>query len=233
MINIAVCDDEEIICQEIYRLLIEFNPEYTIDIYHSGEELLNSEKIYDLIFLDIEMNGISGMETAEMLRKRNNHELIIFLTSHTEFMPDAFKVKAFRFLCKSVEQDKFSEALKSAEKEILNEKKIALNIKGTVKLININDIICVEAFGDGTYIHLNNDTLESTKSLKYWINEVGTEHFYQSHKSYLVALRYVKSIGTAEVEMHYMKAPISVSRRKLAAFKAAFFNYIRKNSGYM
>lgn len=85
-LNVAVCDDEKIISNEIKNRLHNMYPDHLIDIYDSGSDLLKAKKIYDLIFLDIEMPEVNGMETAEQLRKKGNGEYIIFLTSHTEFV---------------------------------------------------------------------------------------------------------------------------------------------------
>lgn len=232
-LNVAVCDDEKVISNEIKNRLHNMYPDYLIDIYDSGSDLLNNKKNYDLIFLDIEMPDINGMETAELLRKKGNGEYIIFLTSHTEFMPDAFKVKAFRFLNKPINDENFFEAVSCAEKEILNNEKITFIEKGRTILVNYNDIVCVEAYGDGTFMHTKHEIIASNKSLKYWSNRLGNEHFYQVHKSYLIAFRYVKSIGSTETEMHYMKETVPISRRKYSQFKAAFFDYIKRNAKYV
>lgn len=232
-LHVAICDDENIICNEVKMALKKLKPDYEIDIFHSGCELLNSNVTYDLIFLDIEMPDINGMKTAESLRNGENEEHIIFLTSHTEFMPDAFKVKAFRFLNKPIETETFEEAVVEAEKEILNNEKIAITFQGNTKLVRLKEILCFEAFGDGTYIYTKKEVLESKKSLKYWMNEIGNEHFYQVHKSYFASFRYIKKIDTTEIQLHHLKQSIPVSRRKLPQFKKAFFEYIKKNAKYI
>ena len=189
-LHVAICDDENIICNEVKMALKKLKPDYEIDIFHSGCELLNSNVTYDLIFLDIEMPDINGMKTAESLRNGENEEHIIFLTSHTEF-------------------------------------------QGNTKLVRLKEILCFEAFGDGTYIYTKKEVLESKKSLKYWMNEIGNEHFYQVHKSYFASFRYIKKIDTTEIQLHHLKQSIPVSRRKLPQFKKAFFEYIKKNAKYI
>lgn len=226
----AICDDEIIIAREILNELRQLCPDYVIDIFTNGKDLIHSDKHYDLIFLDIEMPGLNGMETAEKIRSHGKGEYIIFLTSHTEFMPEAFKVKAFRFLIKPVDTEKFREAVIQAEKEILNDEKISVTEKGRTSLIGIKDIVCIEAFGDGTYIHTKYETIENNKTLKYWKNFLGNEHFYQTHKSYLVALRYVKCIGASDIEMQFMKEKPLISRRKQTEFNKVFFSYVKRNA---
>lgn len=232
-LKVAICDDENIICEEIKRTLSEAKPDYYINIYNTGKALIDSNKVYDLIFLDIQMRDLNGMETAKLLRKNKHNEYIIFLTSHVEFMPDAFKVKAFRFLNKPLKMDKFFEAVNEAEKEILNEKKIVIDLKGKSELINLQDIIYFEAYGDGTYIYTKTNIFESNKQLKYWIEEVGIEHFYKIHKSYFVALRHVKSINNNEIDMNYVSNQIPISRRRYVEFKKTLFSYTKKNAQFI
>ena len=116
--KIAVCDDEQIFGDDVVKKLKEQSEHCEISEYISGEELLNSSMEFDMIFLDIEMTGINGINAAFTLRERGYDGMIIFLTSHTEFMPDAFKVKAFRFLDKPLDSEKFNEAFSEAKKEI-------------------------------------------------------------------------------------------------------------------
>lgn len=233
-LNVAICDDEPIICKEIKRLLLKFKPDCTVDIFLSGLELLSGKKAYDLIFLDIEMPGIDGMKTAETLRNNQRKEYIIFLTSHAECMPDAFKVRAFRFLNKPIEEHAFKEAVLTVAEDLLNNAKLPVTILGTTTFLNREDIICFEAFGDGTYIYITSgEVLETNKPLRYWISEVGPEHFYQTHKSYLVSLRHVKTIESKYVLMNSLTQPIPISRRQHTDFKEAFFTYIKNNARYL
>ncbi|MCR5020899.1 LytTR family DNA-binding domain-containing protein [Ruminococcus sp.] len=226
----AICDDEIIIAREIMNELNKLCHDYSIDIYTNGNDLIHSATHYDLIFLDIEMPELDGMKTAEQIRANSKGEYIIFLTSHTEFMPDAFKVKAFRFLIKPIDFEKFNEAVIQAEKEILNDEKISISEKGRTRLIDIKDIICIEAFGDGTYVHTKYEAIENNKPLKYWKDILGNDHFYQTHKSYIVAFRYVKCICVSDIEMQFMTERPLISRRKQSEFNRAFFDYVKINA---
>lgn len=232
-LKISICDDEKIICDELERKLLELNPDYSVGCFGSGTALLASGRSSDLIFLDIEMPELDGMETARQLRLKNGNEYIIFLTSHTEFMPEAFKVRAFRFLRKPIEDGELKEAVCEAEKEIMNNVKLAVTVRGVTELVNLSDIICFEAFGDGTYIYTKSKVFESGKPMKYWMEKAGSEHFFQIHRAYYAAFRYVRNIEGSTVSMHYMKHPIDISRRKLSLFKKALADYIRKDAKYI
>lgn len=231
-LNVALCDDDNAFCEEISQFLYHLRPDYNIEIYNSGKELVDSGNFYDLIFMDIKMPEINGIKAAEILRKKKHKEYIVFLTYHPEFMQEAFKVNAFRFLSKPPEPEKIREAVWEAEKDIINTSKIEISNNAQTIFIDLKDIICFEAFGDGTYIYTKNEILVSNKPLKYWINKLGNEHFCHVHKSYFIALRYVKSICSNEINMNFMKQPVPVSRRKLSGFKTSISKYIDLNHGF-
>lgn len=231
-IQIAICDDEDIFCQEIKKNLLRIRPKYKITVYHSGYELIDSKIEFDLIFLDIKMPDIDGMKTAEILRKNGDKSLIIFLTSYIEAMPEAFKVRAFRFLCKPIEEEKFVEAIMNAEKDLIVNRKISAIIKGETKILNITDILYLEAFGDGTYVYTKNDVLESNESLKCWNDRLGSEQFFQIHRTYIVALRYVQKIGSNFIKIKGIEREIPVSRRRRGELKEIVNKYIKEQSRY-
>ena len=234
-LKVAVCDDEKIISNEIKKRLLEIRPEFEVSLFSSGDELIKADKSFDLIFLDIEMPQLDGMETAKIMRKNQKDEYIIFLTSHSELMAEAFKVKAFRFLRKPIELDAFREAVTMAENEILSNEKLTISIKGELKVIYLKDIVYIEAFGDGTYIYTNEEVIESKNTLKHWNQKLGTEHFFQTHKSFIVALRYVKKIDSVKVKIQSVciEEEIPVSRRKRTQLKDAVLRYVRLNSQFV
>lgn len=234
--KIAVCDDEQIFVDDVVKKLKEQSEQCEISEYISGEELLNSSLEFDMIFLDIEMTGIDGINAAFTLRERGFDGMIIFLTSHTEFMPDAFKVKAFRFLDKPLDREKFREAFSEAKKEIMNTEHILLSDRnGKTVYLKLTDIVYLEAYGDGTYIYGKTGKVYDTdKPLKYWKGQIGSEHFYQIHKSFIVSYLYVSDISKdGQVAMKGFKQPLDISRRNVVPFRNGFFDYIRKYARIM
>lgn len=232
-LEVAICDDDSIIREELLKKISILRTDYHVETFRSGIDLLQSPLGYDLIFLDIEMPEVNGMQVASKLREMKFDGYIIFLTSHTEYMPDAFKVKAFRFLKKPVNDDDFEETIRESEKEILNEKKIIVTTSEGTKLVDIKDVIYLETVRNTTFIVTKQGEIENRKPLKEMLKILGTEHFIQVHKSYAVALRYIDSIDNNEINMKYTKLQIPVSRRKISEVKSAFFDYARKYALYM
>ncbi len=234
--KIAICDDEQIFIDNVTEHLKAQSEQCEISEYISGEELLNSPLDFNIIFLDIEMTGINGLSAAFSLRKQKYDGIIIFLTSHTEFMPDAFKVKAFRYLDKPLNEEKFNEAFSAAKKEILNTEHILLSDRnGKIVYLRLTDIVYLEAYGDGTYIYSKTERVYDTdKPLKYWKQQIGTEHFYQIHKSFIVSYLYILDIlKEGQVSMKVYNEKLPISRRNVVPFRKGFFDYIKKYAKVM
>ncbi len=229
--DIAICDDEKIFREQIISYLLKYNNKFNIFEYYNGYDLLESEKIFDIIFLDIEMDNINGMIVAEKLRERGVSSIIIFLTSHHEYVHDAFKVKAFRFLNKPIDKVKLVESILDAETEILNTEKIIISRKGIINKINITDIVYIEAFGDGTYIYDKfKNVCESNVQLKEWYERLKLKNFFKIHKSFIVSMLYVKKILDCRLEIEYYDIPLPIARRNITNFKENYLIFVKSNA---
>lgn len=226
-LRVAICDDEAIIANDIKKRLLGCRPDYIADIYQSGKKLLESGQEYDLIFLDIEMQGLNGMETALALRNKGYEGNLVFLTSHTEFMTEAFKVKAFRFLHKPVDESAFEETVNEAEKEVLSNKKLFVDTSEGTKIIGLKNIVYLETIRNYTFIHMIHEEIQTRKTLREWMDILGNEDFYQIHRSYAIALRHINTICSDGVVMNYADVKIPVSRRKIGQVKDVYFNYVK------
>lgn len=231
MLQIAVCDDEPVMIQEVCGYLQRYRYRYHVDTFLSGKQLLSCGKQYDILFLDIEMSDFDGMEVAKQLQSQNTY--IIFLTSHTEYMQEAFKVRAYRYLLKPVQENDLMESLLQAEEEIRSRDKITLTVQDASVVINWQDIVYIEAYGDGSLIYTVHGVQESNKSLKYWCEQLGGDFFYKVHKSYCVAFRYVEGYDKACVFMQHVKQTVPISRRSYSGFQKAFADYIKNYAKYI
>jgi DNA-binding LytR/AlgR family response regulator len=126
LINIAICDDDIVITDEMQEIITQYqrdrNEEICCDIFHDGESLMSEEKEYDIIFLDIIMAGMDGIETAKKLRKKDKTVEIIYLTSYAGLTKEALAVHAFEYLEKPVTKDQIYNQLDEALEKILRKK---------------------------------------------------------------------------------------------------------------
>ena len=109
--RIAICDDEKNIRELIADKVKKQYPQGDIVFFSSGEELLLSKEQPDILFLDIQMNGKNGMETARELRKKDKKVIIFFVTAIEDYVFQAFDVGAFHYLVKPLDEVKFTEIL--------------------------------------------------------------------------------------------------------------------------
>lgn len=86
----------------------------SLTLYESGRKMIEDEEAYDIIFLDIEMPEINGIETAEALRKWDVRSKIIYLTNYSNFKSHAYKVHAFDYLCKPIKEEEIYAVLNEA-----------------------------------------------------------------------------------------------------------------------
>ena len=115
--NIAVVDDEEAIREQISGFIKKRNPDFNISGFATGEGLLAAGKDFDIIFLDIQMEGMGGIEAARTLRQSGVDAVVIFITGIREYVFEAFDVSAFHYLLKPIEEQKFMEVLCRAAEE--------------------------------------------------------------------------------------------------------------------
>ena len=115
MIHIAVCDDEKSMSDSICAMASDFfrrkNMETVTVRFSCGEQLLNYEAPIDILFLDIQMRGIDGMETARELRRRRFQGFLIFITVLKEMVFSSFEVQAYDYLVKPLKKGQFEKTM--------------------------------------------------------------------------------------------------------------------------
>ena len=160
MINIAICDDEKYISDKVKKLALDFfhrkNVEIKISQFGSGEELLRYNKSIDILFLDIQMDGIDGMETARKLRSQNYKGYLIFITVLKEMVFQAFEVQAYDYLVKPIEEEYFDKKMERlfASMQNANEANLLVQKGYESNIISFDDIIFCEIIDRKIYLHL-------------------------------------------------------------------------------
>lgn len=144
--EIAVVDDEKAIREHICALIEERQPEGCIEAYSTGEELLASGKRFDIVFLDIQMNGMSGIEAAWSLREQQGDTVLIFITGMKDYVFDALDLYAFQYLLKPIDEDRFAEVLERAVREVVRKKeRRVLFIKSRNLTLDQSEILYIES----------------------------------------------------------------------------------------
>lgn len=220
--KIAVCDDEKIYRDTILEYLKEYGtPENDLKIqeFSDGESLVEvyqNEEFFDLIFLDVEMDGLTGVETGARIRELDANVLIIFVTSHGKYVPDAFRVGAFQFLVKPVKQEDFVKEMERALEVIRKNKQLYhVKSKELEAYVEIGDIMYIEVYNKQLEIHTINETYKMNGRIREEWERLKEYGFIQCHKSYIVNLRFVKGMEQNDLKLkNGQEVPIGRSMRE-------------------
>ena len=225
-LRVAVCDDNESIDSEIEELLLDFGDKYKIKfditLFSDGTELIDSYKCgeyYDLLYLDIEMKGMNGLETARIIRGIDKLVLIIYVSGHNSYISELFEVTPFRFISKPIDNVTFYSYLKMAIKKI-RERDAFFSFEFNKDLINIpiKEILYFESRGNVLQIVLGNKTYNFYKRLDLVEADIKENYscpFIRIHKSFLVNYIHIRKISYSRVEMTNGKElKISENRQK-------------------
>lgn len=241
--KIIICDDEIYIRDTLKQRLKEYYSSLDVLILSasSGEELLRlverEQGDVFCIFLDIEMEGMDGLETARRLRAEYPALPILLLTSHTELALEGYEVQAFRFLAKPLRQEKLVEALRAVEKSVRTAETHKLRIAAGDREIYVNcrDISYVKS--ENVYLNIVTTGEESSGQehgrllmrgkLKELLTRLPEYIFCQIHRSYIVNLSHVASFDGRNVQMDTGESlPVSGGRREM--FRERMTRYLRE-----
>jgi len=239
VLKIAIVDDDKkfitIYRQIIANLFYEHHVVIEINGFLSGNDFVKSLSVkkYDLVFMDIDMPEISGIDIAAELRKNNQQLDIIFVSAHPHFVFETIQFTPYRFIRKSKLKDETKEAVDSyCSKTNIKFKMISLELQGgTMVSEKLNDIIQFFSVRHDIYYMLKNEADAKMMSRKYSLSQL--EHltkddgFLRVHKSYLVNYRYIKSINAKSVVM-LNDEEIPISHGKKTEIQEKFMKLLRK-----
>ena len=232
--RIAICDDDKRICSILAGKVKAFCPDAEIFTYTSGEKLLDSDILLDILLLDIKMPGMSGMDVAKTLRDRNWRKILIFITGEEDQVFNSFDLHAFHFLVKPVADKKLKEVLDNAVKELeqsdaesaTHDKHIRIQSGTSHIMVNLALLLYAEVYGRKTILHMKDEIIEYYGQLSVLESLVGKD-FYRIHRSYLVNMKYVEKYTKASVTLQSGEN-IPISRREYDGFLNAYLDYSRR-----
>lgn len=228
---IAICDDDKKYTKLILGYLKEEKdncPEY--DVYHSGEELIaaydNSRRRPDAVFLDMEMQGMNGLDTANAVRERDSHVLIIFISAHTSYMQESFRCQPFRFLVKPVSCDSFRDALSEIQAK-LDDRSSSLVICSEHSKVRVflEDIVLLESVGHVVLVWVKDEAYRSRMSLADILEIIESNKFVRVHRAFAVNLKYVRMIDEKKVLLYNTNREIPIGRSYKKELADAFLEY--------
>ncbi|BCJ92550.1 DNA-binding response regulator [Anaerocolumna cellulosilytica] len=247
MLTIAICDNNTKDSKKIEAIVKGYMDtkcmSYRMYCYNSGEELLAFRIKFDLVFLDIAMDGINGIQAGRKLREMNRNVKIVYTTSYQQYCIQAVnKVHAFAYLEKPVTKEKAEYQLNEIIQYIKEEKEkmktinfevVEITEEGKletrIKNFEVNDIYYFEYLNRKIKIRLEQEEYFFVYSMKELAQKMKLYDFTVCHQCYLVNLRHVKKIKGYEVFLDGSNEVLPVSQKKSAEFRKKLNQFIHSS----
>jgi len=232
LIRIAICDDEKHMSDPIRSFVSDFfrkkNREISLRMFSSGQELLNYNEQIDILFLDIQMKDMDGMETARKLRADKFRGFLIFITVLKEMVFQSFEVQAYDYLVKPVDKKQFEKTMDRLYASMQNAGEDSLLVqKGYEgRIIPKDEIVFCEVIDRKIYLNLASgevvDYYERIENVESKLDS----HFFRCHRSYLINLKHLKGYKNGTAYMDNGKE-VPVSRLRGKEFSGVVLQYMK------
>ena len=207
--KVAICDDEirwiNEIKEKLENLYEEEKVEVDIDCFTNQEDLLEKvEKgFYNLVYLDIEMEGKNGIEVAKGIKLKNPACIVIFVTAYENYVTDAFKVSAFQYISKPIDDEIFKEEFGRAVRRFRKTNLVKVfKVKEGKRSFHLNDIISIESYYNTTFIRTTKGVhITNYENLRRIRREVLDYDFVRVQAGFIVNMNYIASIRYRGVEL--------------------------------
>lgn len=228
MLKVAICDDVFEICSELENIIMDFQKqsgvELSVDIFFSGEGLINYIKNgnnFDLIFLDIELGKINGVEVGHFIRDKMEDYItkIVYISSKNGYDRQLLDVQPLHFLSKPLDKNMVVDDIKLAIKIIgIENNTFSFNIGSETETVPFKDIIYFECSGRQMKLISFNNIFCFYGTIASVLSNIPKDIFMVPHRSYIVNYDHVKSINRSEIKMCNGDI-IPISRLKLKEIK--------------
>lgn len=236
MYRVAICEDEPVMREEMRTLceaiLTERGIEHELSVFPSAgalDEMVGSDVTpYDLLMLDILMDeGMTGMELARTLRRRDDLVSIIFITSSKSYLLEGYGVQPIQFLLKPVSREGLEQAILTDWRRHHMPRFVLLRSGGKDVPLPLAEILYVESRDHNSIVHLKSGEQAFRLSLSEVEQVLPSGQFVRCHNSFLINLAHVKLVGRTELILRD-GARLPVGRRYYQPFQTAFVQYINR-----
>jgi two-component system response regulator LytT len=231
-VRALIVDDEEPARGEL-RYLLAAHPEVEVvgEAATAGEALALAERVrYDVVFLDIELPGLTGLEAARLILDRRERPAVVFVTAHERYAVDAFAVEAFDYLVKPVDPERLARVVERLAQVRIRaipvvEKIPVVSAGGTKTLVDYDAVHWIEADGDYSRVHTYDRSYLSTSSLRELEELLPATRFSRVHRGHIVNLAKVAAVRRAGPDRLRLalddekKTELDVARRQTRAIR--------------
>ncbi len=212
MLKIAICDDEQSICSKLEKMILNFKKEYReeiiVEVFYSGSELYNyiaTEHSFDVIFLDIEMKTLNGIDVGKKIRKEMNdyNTKLIYISGKDSYDRMLFDVQPLHFLSKPLDEKKVVEDLILALRLSDNDETVfSYKVGQETCRIKLKNIIYFESEEREVKIITTEDKIERFyATMDFVLSEVEKCNFIRIHRRFIINFNQVVKFKSSEVVM--------------------------------
>lgn len=236
VMRIVICDDDTAITVQLTGYLQEYFHAHDLKMpeiqsFHSGEELLVDPGEQDIVFLDVKMQGISGIRTGELIKRRNQNCIIFIITSYLEYLDDAMRFHVFRYLTKPLDRQRLFRNLKDALALYTSSyTRIPIETRQGVFSVPASDIVCVQTQNRKVCIHTVSAMYESVYNIQRCEQLLDQSCFFRTHRSYIVNLEYVTDFNHFLIHLSLQPFEAYLARRKYSAFHDAYLLFLESRA---
>lgn len=227
-----VIDDEPYSRDELKHLLSSYDDIRIVDEATSGEQglekIMRTTNIH-VLFVDIEMGGLSGMDFVESIQNLKHPPHVVFATAHPDYAAKAFRYEAIDYLLKPFSDEEVEETVKRLRNVMHNKEsstievnnhvkgKLAIETEDRIYYVLPEDLFYVEVDNGETRVHTSEKSFATKLSLKDIEEKLSDFSFFRTHKSYLVNLKEVEALipwfnGAYQLKLKHITEEIPVSR---------------------
>ena len=229
--RIAICEDEDKYSEQLVEYIKEWSETKKIPIeiftHVSAEKFLydwEDREDYDVLFLDIRMGSMTGMELAQIIRKTNRDMAIIFATNLSEYAIKGYSVDAMRYLLKPVRREDCFDCLDRVYSTDRIKKYFLFNYLEKTFRIAHDDIIYIEKFAHNATIVTNKGNYTFRKTISQILDALNDNLFVKCHKSYIINIRHMESVSKTFAIMSN-ESEIPLSKNMAKEISELFYNY--------
>ena len=234
--KIAICDDEvlqlELLNHYVERWANEQDVNYSVELFQSAESFhfqWLEDSSYDVILLDIEMGELDGIHLSKLIREKDNRIQIIFITALSDYIHEGYEVDAINYLIKPISEQKLKETLnKAIGRKESKSKSIFIESSGVIYRVDEDSIMYIEIKNHQLYVYKKDKVITTRKPLKEIEKILSKDEFIKPHRSYMVALKYIKRIDSKQITLKD-NSLIPISRGNYGKVQERFFDYFKRD----
>lgn len=224
---IGICDDEMTAVLQIEKIVTGYleriKKEAKVLLFQNGKELLEHVEELDVLFLDIEMPGLDGIEVGKIICKRNKNCKIIMATSRLERFKEAFKIDAFRFVTKPFNDREIEESLQDVFDTMIGISSLDFHEDRVLHKIQQKDIRYIKAYGGFIEAKVGNRSLRREISLLKLEELLEENIFFRINREIIVNMFHIDSYRNGMVSMD--SQTFKVARRRKKEFEKVFLEF--------